>query len=102
MVSPKALTTLPKKAAPTGTPAFFFTDILDHALDSVFKYNDLSIHGMINTIYNGNAIAYPDHRTSLINLSCMSVIVFDLALDNGDDLLRTDCTPSNNSYLPAV
>ena len=92
MVSPKALTTRPKKALPTGTPALFFvlvtfvpsvmpvsfpkriqpisifTDVLDHTLDTVFKYNDLSVHGVINAIDNGDTITNPDHRTCFVDL----------------------------------
>ena len=75
------------------------TNILHHALAAILKNNDLSVHRMVNPIYDGNAVTDPYHSADFLLLSDSTIVILNLTLDNGDNILRTDCAHTKTPIL---
>ena len=52
------------------------TDILNHSLESVFKYYNLTIHGMVNSVYGCNSVTYRNNRSHFLVLADLIIIFY--------------------------
>jgi len=58
-----------------------FSHVLNHSLDSIFKYHDLAVHGLIHSVYGGDSVTDPDNLPDLL-IACIQVIILNLFLED--------------------
>ena len=58
--------------------------ILHHPLQAVFKYQDLTVHGVVYAVDIGDAVAHPSHHADLL---AFKICVLQTALQDADDAL---------------
>ena len=62
------------------------SDILYHTFYAVLKDNDLTIHGLVNSIDSGNSVTNPDDMTNFPILR-FKIVIFDFFLQDGNNIL---------------